>query len=257
MGNIYAIYFSATGTTLRCVDALCQGLGAAPHVSINLADDLDAQFPVFDCDDMVVVAAPVYGGRLPELVAASFARLRGNNAIAIAMAVYGNRDYDDALLELTDLLGNNGFRVIGAGAFIGQHSIFPKVGTGRPGKQDEQDLMQFGNACIRAINAKTFSKLRIKGKRPYKKIAGVPIHPKGSSSKCVKCGKCVTSCPIGAIDADAPWLTDGSLCLTCGRCISVCTQGARRNSGLTYILIGAIFKAAFSKRKAPFWTTAD
>lgn len=257
MRNLYAIYFSATDTTRRCVDSLCQGLGIQPNIAINLADDLDVEFPHFASDDIVIVASPVYGGRLPEKVAEAFARLQGNNAIAIALAVYGNRDYDDALLELCDILKDNGFRTVGAGAFIGQHSIFPKVGIGRPDKQDLQELVSFGIACKKAIEENSFKNLNVKGNRPYKKIAGVPIHPKGSATKCVKCGKCVKSCPVNAINPDKPWETNTQKCLTCGRCIAVCTQRARRNSGIAYSLIGAIFKAAFSKRKDPFWTTGD
>lgn len=254
MSNLYAIYFSSTDTTHRCVNFLCKGLGADPCESINLADDFDVEYPEFTADDIVVVASPVYGGRLPSRVAESFARLKGNNATAIALVVYGNRDYDDALLELTDILKSTGFRIAGAGAFIAQHSIFPKVGSGRPDEQDEQELLRFGKSCREAIKKGRFGDLQIKGNRPYKKISGVPIHPKGDRAKCIKCGKCVVCCPVNAIDSESPWVTDPDKCMTCGRCIAVCSQKARRNSGIAYSLIGSIFKAAFSKRKDPFWT---
>ncbi len=257
MANSYAVYFSATGTTKHCVNMLSSGLGNMPYKTINLADDFNVVFPEFKDDDIVIVASPVYGGRLPAIVADSFQRLKGHNAIAIALVVYGNRDYDDALLEMTEILRDRGFRIVGAGAFIGQHSIFPKVGKGRPDKQDYEELLKFGNACRKAINDKTFSSLIIKGNFPYKKIAGVPIHPKGNPEKCTKCGKCVECCPVNAINPEKPWETDKSKCLTCGRCIYICSQKARSNSGITYSLIGAIFKATFSKRKDPFWTTGN
>lgn len=254
MKNFYSIYFSATDTTRRCVNFLCQGLDAEPRESINLADGFDVEFPTLTSEDVVVVAAPVYGGRLPARVAEAFQRLQGNGAAAIAMVVYGNRDYDDALLEMTDILKDCGFRITGAGAFIGQHSIFPKVGLGRPDRQDEKDLIEFGKACQKAITDNTINDLRIKGNRPYKKIAGVPFHPKGDRAKCVKCGKCVSACPVEAINPDRPWETYNEKCLTCGRCINLCSQKARRNSGIPYSIVGALFKAAFSKRKSPFWT---
>lgn len=257
MNNLYAIYFSATDTTSRCVDYICQGMGMKPAAAINLADGIDVEFPRFTSDDIVIVASPVYGGRIPARVAESFARLEGNKAIAVALAVYGNRDYDDALLEITDILNNKDFRIVGAGAFIGQHSIFPKVGVGRPDINDEQELLRFGRACHKAIEENRFGNLQTKGKRPYKKISGVPFHPKGDQTKCIKCCKCVSSCPVNAISVEKPWETDSSKCLTCGRCIHVCSQKARRNSGVAYNIIGAIFKAAFSKRKGPFWTVSD
>lgn len=257
MSNLYAIYFSATDTTSHCVNYICQGLGLKPTSTINLADGFDVDFPDFTSEDIVIVAAPVYGGRIPARVAESFARLKGNNAIAIALAVFGNRDYDDALLEISDILNSKNFRIVGSGAFIGQHSIFTKVGVGRPDLDDEQELLHFGKTCKKAIEENKFGNIQVKGNRPYKKIAGVPVHPKGSQAKCIKCGKCVSSCPVDAISIEKPWETDDSKCLTCGRCIHVCSQNARCNSGIAYNIIGAIFKAAFSKRKDPFWTVGN
>lgn len=258
MRNLYAIYFSATDTTHRCVTSFCQGLGCETVASINLADNFNVTFPDFTSTDIVVLAAPVYGGRLPGQVASAFERLKGNNAVAIAIAVYGNRDYEDALLELTDILHDKGFRIAGAGAFIGQHSIFPKVAKARPDLSDEQDLVRFGMECKAAI-MKGFDANNIpfiKGNRPYKVSAGVSISPKAKEADCIKCGKCVAKCPVDAIPADTPFDTDTTKCISCGRCISVCAKGARRYSGFSYSLIGLIFKAAFSKRKEPQWVVA-
>lgn len=255
MNKLYAIYFSATGTTQKCVDSVCQGLGIKPESAINLADNLDAEFPQMTADDVVVIALPVYGGRLPNVVADALSRLKGNGAIAVGMVVYGNRDYDDALLELTDLLYDKGFRTVGAGAFIGQHSIFPKVGASRPDLSDEQCLIKFGKECRKAITDGFDSSMPpyIKGKRPYKQMANVVLAPIAKESDCIKCGACVRKCPVSAISADTPWISDTTKCISCGRCISVCSQHARKHTGLKYSIFGAIFKAAFSKRKQPQW----
>lgn len=259
MEKLYAIYFSATDTTHRCVASFCQGFGATPHISINLADNLAVTFPEISEEDVVVIASPVYGGRLPAQVADALAGLQGNNAVAIAIAVYGNRDYDDALLELTDILHNNNFRIAGAGAFIGRHSIFPKVAQSRPDGADKQKLMQFGKECA-AVIRKGFDSSHIpfiKGKHPYRKPTGAPLWPKANEADCAKCGKCVKHCPVGAIHEDKPFTTDTSKCISCGRCIFVCTTGARRHSGTTYSLIELTFNAAYSKRKEPEWTVAQ
>lgn len=66
------------------------------------------------------------------------AHLKGHGNPAIAVAVYGNRDYDDALVELQDLLEENGFCVIAGAAFVAQHSIFTKVAAGRPDEDDRR-----------------------------------------------------------------------------------------------------------------------
>lgn len=259
MGNLYAIYFSATDTTRRCVEAVCEGFGCQTTISLNLADDLNVKFPEFTEDDIVVTGAPVYGGRLPEQVANAFSRLQGQRATAIALVVYGNRDYDDALLELTDILDKCSFRIVGAAAFIGQHSIFPKVGISRPDASDVKKLIKFGQECKMAVTVgfNAGKTPYIKGKSPYKKMADAPLYPKIKLSKCIKCGRCAEKCPVQAIPADSPYVTNHSKCIKCGRCIFVCHQGARCHSGLVYSLIGGIFKASFSKRKEPVWKVAE
>lgn len=201
----------------------------------------------------------MYGGRLPVNVAETFARLKGNNAMAIVMAVYGNRDYDDALLELTDILHENGFRIAGVGAFIGQHAIFPKVAVSRPDQSDEQSLMAFGKKCKEVVHAGFNSQNvpYIKGTRPYKKAAGAPLYPKAAKSDCVKCGKCVSVCPVNAIPNDKPYSSDTTRCISCGRCITVCSKSARRYSGMTYSVVGLLFRALCSKRKEPEWIVAE
>ena len=242
MGNLYAIYFSATGTSCRCATSFCQGFGEIPNASINLADDFNVNFPDITAEDTVVVAAPVYGGRLLTQVASAFRRLKGNDAIAVAIVVYGNRDYDDALLELTDIMHDDGFRIVGVGAFIGQHSIFPKVANARPDFSDEQNLIKFGRECkttiVKGFDADSIP--FIKGNRPYKKAAGAPLYPKAKETDCIKCGMCVAKCPVGAISADTPFVTDITKCVSCGRCIYVCSKSARHYSGFSYSLISLI-----------------
>jgi len=256
MNRLYTICFSATGTTQKCVDSVCQGIGFKPESVINLADNPDAGFPLITADDVVVVASPVYGGRLPVIVADALSRLKGNGAAAVGMVVYGNRDFDDALLELTDILQDKGFRVVGTGAFIGQHSIFPEVGASRPDLSDEQCLIMFGKECRKAISYGFDSSTPpyIKGNRPYKQAGNVALVPAAKESDCIKCGECVRKCPVDAISAETPWISDNAKCISCGRCISVCSQNARKHTGLKYSTFGAIFKAAFSKRKEPQWS---
>ncbi|MCM1066429.1 MAG: 4Fe-4S binding protein [Muribaculaceae bacterium] len=255
MKRLIAIYFSATDTTRRCVASFCRGFGGRPDFAVNLADDVAADIPEMGPDDVAVVALPVYGGRLPRHVVGALESIKGNNAAAVAMVVYGNRDYDDALLELTDILHNNNFRIAGVGAFIGQHSIFPRVAKSRPDLSDERKLMQFGKEC-KDVCRDGFSADYIpfiKGKRPYKESAGVQIHPKADESRCTKCAMCAGRCPAGAIPADKPFVTDKGLCISCGRCIMSCPMDARQYSGAAYSFTGFIFKALFSRRKEPEW----
>ncbi|MDE6669634.1 MAG: 4Fe-4S binding protein [Muribaculaceae bacterium] len=249
--NLKAIFFSATDTTRRCVEMIAQAMDMPLTVSVNLADR-NVKLPELNDNDIVIVAAPVYGGRIPTLAADKLKYLNGNGAKVIAMVVYGNRDYDDALLELTDILTETGCKICAAAAFIGQHSIFPKVGTSRPDKADLEKLAEFGRQC-KATLVSDIAKtdLSIKGNRPYKKYGGVPVHPVGSRKDCHKCGVCAEKCPVEAISIEAPWETDAQKCISCGRCIFVCSSGSRGYNGIKYNLIGKVFVAGFSHRKEP------
>lgn len=178
MKKLYTIYFSATGTTQKCVEKVCAGLGMKPVSEFNLTDNFNTELPEFTVDDVVVVGMPVYGGRVPAVVIDALSHLKGNGAAAIALVVYGNRDYDDALLELTDVLTDRDFHIVGAGAFIGQHSIFPKVGAFRPDLSDEQCLIKFGKECMNAIMEDNLASEvpYIKGKKPYKQSQVLFLH---------------------------------------------------------------------------------
>ena len=245
------IYFSATGTTRKYAEAMRKAIGLPEGISVNIADDISIQLPEFDAEDVVVVASPVYGGRIPSIVADALKRLKGKESKALALAVYGNRHYDDALLEITDIISQNGFAVLGAGAFIARHSIFPNVAGERPDASDIGKLEYFARKCMETLLSENKNVLQIKGNRPYKKYGGVPLHPAGKRALCRSCGECSKKCPTGAVDSESPWLTDNNICISCGRCIHVCTHGARSYSGLKYGITGKMFSAAFSKRKEP------
>lgn len=249
--NLTGIYFSATGTTAKCVEAISAAIGLPVDKSINLADRSASMPAEFGEGDVALVAAPVYGGRIPAICAEKLSALKASGSRAIAVVLYGNRNYDDSLLELTDILKSAGFKVMAAAAFIGQHSIFPKAGLSRPDKDDIDALTEFGKACRAALERTEAPELPIKGNRPYKTYGGVPLHPSGSEQKCHQCGRCSELCPVEAIDPLKPWETDAALCITCGRCIASCPTGARHYGGLKYKLTGKLFTAAFSKRKVP------
>lgn len=257
MRRLTCLFFSATYTTQRCVEAIAESMNMPVSRMINLADHSSMEYVDFREEDVLIVGVPVYGGRIPEMASKALGQLNGFGASAVGVVVYGNRDYDDALLELTDILKNAGFRLLGAGAFIGQHSIFPKVGSGRPDGVDLEKLAEFGAECkARLSKGGEYGVIQVKGKSPYKKYSGVPLHPECDASKCKSCGICVKMCPVGAISAENPEKTDIIKCISCGRCIYVCSQNARMYSGLKYSLANKMFVAGFSKRKEPEWQVA-
>ena len=133
--------------------------------------------------DLLVVGMPVYSGRIPASALPALRKFRGNGTPAVVVCVYGNRDYDDALLELTDVVGENGFRVAAAAAFVAQHSIFPQVGPNRPDEEDIRRIAafvrQFRRKIDSAADSASLQEVVPPGGRPYKTPGKVPLRPTG------------------------------------------------------------------------------
>lgn len=243
-----AIYFSATDTTKRITEAVAS-FGQDRFSSINLT--LKESTCSFTAEDTVIVGVPVYAGRIPQIAAERLASVKADNTKCIALVVYGNRDYDDALLELCDILTDQGFNVVSAGAFIAEHCIFPEVANGRPDKEDMKDIKEFAIQSFAKTAPLDFS--RVKGNRPYKQPGAIPMHPSVNEMLCNSCGTCAIQCPSRAINPANPRNTDTAKCITCCRCIHICPNGARGFSGTPYTLTSEKFTKSYSARRSPEW----
>ena len=249
--KITTVYFSATYTTHRIVSHLAKRL-SEEVIECDITNDTPTKEIVIPKEEVLVVGIPVYAGRVPGMAVERIRRFKGEGTPAIAVAVYGNRDYDDALLELSDLLSDNGFQVISAGAFIAQHSIFPKVGAHRPDAEDYHQINVFADESNKILN-KHLEKLlpiHIPGNRPYKIPGSIPIFPSGTKS-CKECGKCVQLCPVGAISKEHPKDVDETKCIKCGRCIVVCPTQSRKFQGMVYTMAAMKFNLAYKERREP------
>lgn len=248
------IYFSATGTTRKVIETIGKTISPRKNNRNLLLQSLTEE-TVIPAETLTVVAMPVYNGRLPVLCSESLAHLKGTKTPAIVAVVYGNREYDDALLELKNLLEANGFFVIGAGAFIARHSIFPEVANERPDDHDLKVISEFGKRCLEKLESLSspaaLAPLDIKGNFPYKEVKSVPMKP-SSAETCSLCGTCVDICPVQAITfTDASTRTDESLCISCGACISICPEESRQYRGEDYEKFKGKFIERFSQRKEP------
>lgn len=249
--KITTVYFSATYTTHRIVSHLAKRM-SEEVTECDITTHTPTTETVIPKDELLIVGIPVYAGRVPEMAVERIRRFKGQGTPAVAVAVYGNRDYDDALLELSDLLSENGFQVISAGAFIAQHCIFPKVGTHRPDADDYQQINVFADETNKIFN-KNREKLlpiHVPGNRPYKIPGSIPIYPSGNSS-CKECGKCIELCPTGAIPKNNPKEVDETKCIKCGRCIVVCPTKSRQFRGVKYTLASMKFNTAYKERREP------
>lgn len=122
----------------------------------------------FAGNDIVILAVPVYAGRVPNVLLNYLKSVKADGAKAIAMVLYGNRNYDDALLELTDILRMNGFNISAAGAFIGEHSFSKILAKDRPDESDLEKISEFAKQIYLKISLKTEEEPLIPGNKKYR-----------------------------------------------------------------------------------------
>lgn len=251
--TVERIHFSATGTTKTIVEHLSQEFSAEKkdYDLFTKALEHDVHLPA---TSLAIVGMPVYAGRIPALCVSSLAHLKGQNTPAIVVVAYGNREYDDALLELKNSMEANGFVVIGAAAFIAQHSIFPKVAAGRPDSADLACIADFGRQCTQKLNAlpslEGIVPLQVKGNIPYKEAAAVALKPEADES-CTLCGACVEICPVQALKIATHLEKDSTRCIACAACIAACPEQAQAFRGAQYETFSSMFTAKNAQRKEP------
>lgn len=250
MNRITAMYFSPTNTSKAITDAIARGLGGETK-SIDLTrPSAREKIYHFDENDILVLGYPVYGGRIPVILMETLQNLKGAGTLAVLAAVYGNRAYEDALVEGQDILVENGFTVIAAGAFIGEHSYTEKVGTGRPDAEDLHVAADFGEQIGKKLEAGQTGQIAVKGNRPYKDAMGpMPFKPVTTDS-CNNCGRCAEKCPVGIISRqDAKIVADG--CVLCAACVKVCPEHAKHIDAEPILKIKNMLESKCTDRKKP------
>lgn len=224
MKKIELFSFSPTGGT-RKVGETFAGALAEEVVYIDLMDRDVQQLEA--AGEIIVVAVPVFGGRIPNLAAEKLKTLKGDGKRAVTLAVYGVRAYEDALVEVNDILTAGGFKVIASAACIAQHSMLASVGAGRPDEQDVSAIKAFAQQVAEKLVAGDAEAVDVPGNRPYKedmKVAQTPITGEG----CIGCGVCVEVCPKAALSiVDGKAETEKELCMLCMACVPACPADAR------------------------------
>ncbi len=228
----HIVFFSPTHTSAKIARAIAEGIGMGRRMEVDLT--LDEGDGLIEMEDsLVIIAVPVYAGRVAPVALQRIKRLRGKDCASILVAVYGNRDYEDALVELRDETMQLGFTPVAAGAFIGEHSYSRPgmpIAEGRPDDADLRKARHFGRDChIRLVQADEIRSFFIKGNTPYRYVGpSTPAAP-ACTELCYACGECIELCPTHAISlgSDGKIATDVSKCIKCCACVKECPTGAR------------------------------
>lgn len=254
LNNLCIVYYSPTRTSMKIARSIGEGIGIARRQEINLTTDRKDDVKTIK-DAICVVAVPVYGGLIAPVAAQRLLRLKAENSIAIPVVVYGNRDYEDALVQLRDLLRQQGFTPLCGAAFIGEHSYSRPgmpIAEGRPDAKDLQEAFHFGRQaflnllsqlgisvppspegrdfslpCPRPVNDIIVT-AAMKGNVPYKTIGKPTPQAPTVNDNCYGCGDCTGWCPTGAISIkDGRSETQIDLCTKCCACVKFCPTNAR------------------------------
>ncbi len=249
--TLHNVYFSGKGTTKACAGAIraAMGLASKPYPWHKTPPKGVVDIPQ---DDVLLLTMPVYGGYIPRICLPWVEQLQGHDTPAVIAAVYGNRHYDNALMQMKSMLEKQGFRVIAAGAFLAEHSIFPQVAKGRPDADDMAAMTAFGEQCAAMLLKGAHGTLNIPGDSdfvlPEAKPAG--MFPTGDDT-CVNCRACADVCPGKAIQRAHPKETDPAKCIQCGACIAVCHTGSRRYHSQAWAERAPVFAEKCAQYRKP------
>jgi len=258
--KVKLIYFSPTGTTQKVLESIAEGIAVEDVEHINLTLPEGAQQIVSPLsDELAIIGAPVYGGRVPADAINRFKQIKASKTLAIPIVVYGNREFEDALLELKNLAIELGFIPVAGGAFIGEHSFATKevpIANGRPDSLDIQKAMDFGAKIKDRITALQSPDaqidLEVPGRFPYEGgPRAMSASPVTNEDICTVCGTCATVCPTAAISINGNVATNVEVCIRCSACVKNCPTGARIWEDSMLKKIAGWLNENCSKRKEP------
>ena len=238
--RICTVFFSPTGGTRGIARALAAALAQTLGLEQTFVDltppAARKQQYAFTAQDLVVVASPVYAGRLPNKIAPDYAAcLKGQNTPVVPLTVFGNRSPGDSLRELALLLEANGFVTAAAASVVSRHAFSDKVGTGRPLPEDLAQVEQFARQIARRLAEAAPAPLEFDRQTPIAPYY-TPLKEDGTPAKflkaqpqrtdaCTHCGQCAALCPMGSIDPATQDVT--GICIKCQACVRGCPRQAR------------------------------
>lgn len=268
--KIKVYYFSPTGGTLKVAQYFAENLAKFLNADIEyhsytLLEERE-MMPVFEAEDVVIWATPVYAGRIPNKTLDYVRKaLHANGNLSVALVTFGNRAYDDALAELVCLMEDGGMRPLGAAAMVTRHVFSDTLGACRPNIDDMLSLEHFTAAVAEKILSYSKDKklnVRVPGdghpEKYYSPLnsTNVPANflkakPSCDYERCIRCGRCVDVCPMGSIELEEGAPLFNGICIKCQACRLKCPSGAISFTDSDYHSHIAMIERTFSTPKQP------
>ena len=230
------IFFSPTNSTLKITTTISDALNFEKLQEINLTFPSKREMDNIGAEaDIIIFGAPVYRSKIPSMVIPTIKNMIGNNRWIVPVAVYGNVRLGNALSEMVYLFREQGFRILAAASFIGEHSITSddfKLAENRPDFNDLRIARSFGNK-IREKFKSSPSEIEMAGQKPeiselhndYKGRNLVKII-RAHEERCNRCMGCWAKCPVEAIDIVTLEINEEE-CIGCCACVKCCNFNVR------------------------------
>ncbi|MCX6656623.1 MAG: 4Fe-4S binding protein [Candidatus Bathyarchaeota archaeon] len=245
--SVQSLYFSPTGNVRSIVETITRGtkLRRLKPINLTLPKKRDSWNGKVEAS-LILVGVPVHAGSYPSLLLPYLKKLEGTGRWAVPVAVCGNAQMRTCLPDVSGVLKQQGFKIVAAANFVGQHAFATEelpLAIGRPDGRDLRMAYKFGKKIVDKLRSGSDDISIVRGGNLYlRTYLASAVDSQGSTfpatlrtalrvveldkSKCSGCLSCVRSCPTNAIDVKSLLINDEA-CIRCFACTVSCQLGLR------------------------------